>query len=176
MILSPHSDGGGWSYRPEGETRALKETLLLLSSAACGDGNMLLNIAPLPDGSIREEEVDILRGVAPWMKQYGEAIYNTRGGPWRNGEWGGATHRGNVVYVHVYEWPHGGDTLKLKPLNETITKAETLTGGSVAFTQNDNGVDFTLAKNHQQSPITLIKLTLDCPVTVIQDVSAIRTE
>ena len=83
-------------------TRSLTETLRLLSSAVCGDGNMLLNLAPLPDGSIRPEEAAVLAGIAPWMKKYGRAIHGTRGGPWVNGPWGGSTHRANRVFVHVF--------------------------------------------------------------------------
>ena len=117
MILSPHADHGGWSYRPDGDTRSLTETLRLLSSAVTGDGNMLLNLAPLPDGSIRPEEEAVLKGIAPWMKKFGEAIHGTRGGPWHNGSWGGSTHRGKIVYLHVFE--PGDEPLNLRALPQT---------------------------------------------------------
>ncbi|MCY2994328.1 MAG: alpha-L-fucosidase [Planctomycetota bacterium] len=81
MILSPHADHGGWSYRPDGKTRSRQETIQLLSSAACGDGSMLLNIAPLPTGEIRPDEKAVLAELAPWTRCYGEVIYGTCGGP-----------------------------------------------------------------------------------------------
>jgi len=166
MILSPHPDHGGWSYRPDGKTRSLKETIQLLCSAVCGDGNMLLNIAPMPTGEIRPEEVAILKGLAPWTKKYSQAIYGTRGGPWVNGPWGGSTHRENIVYLHVFQW---NDThLTLRPLKEKILKAEVLTGGEVAFEQTGGEVTFTMARSHQNPIVTLIKLTLDQPVSEIQ--------
>ena len=166
MILSNHPDSGGWSYRADAKTRSLKETIRLLSSSVCGDGNMLLNLAPQPDGQFRPEEEAILRGIAPWTAKYGEAIYGTRGGPWTNGPWGGSTHRGNIVYVHVFDWH--GDSVRLMPLAEKILRVETLTGGQARVDQTDKAVTIRLDKAHQDPIVTLVKLTLDRPVGTIQ--------
>jgi alpha-L-fucosidase len=171
MILSPHADHGGWSYRPEGKTRGLKETIQLLSSAVCGDGNMLLNIAPLPTGEIRPEELAVLEGLAPWTKKYGEAIYGTRGGPWVNGSWGGSTHRESTVYVHIFQWNNGA--LTLRPLKEKILKALALTGGEVRFEQTNSGLTFSMSREYQDPTVTLIKLTLDRSVEEIQATPAV---
>lgn len=42
------------------------------------NGNLLLNISPKADGSIPEEQKDILLSMGNWLKKYGEAIYATR--------------------------------------------------------------------------------------------------
>lgn len=159
MILSNHPDSGGWSYRPDAATRPLKEVIQLLCSGACGDGNVLLNLAPMPTGEFRPEELAVLRGLAPWMQKYGEAIHETRGGPWVNGLWGGATHRGDTVYLHVFQWT--GEQLRLPALKEKITRAELLTAsGPVAVEQTDAGVTVSLESRLQDPIVTLIKLKL----------------
>ena len=135
MILSPHTDHGGWSYRTGAETRSLTETLQLLSSCVTGDGNMLLNLAPLPDGSLKPEEKAILEGLAPWMATYNEAIYDTRGGPWINGSWGGASYRGNTVYLHLFN--PTDEPLVLNALPQQITSATTIDGQAIPYTQDD---------------------------------------
>jgi hypothetical protein len=162
MILSPHADHGGWSYRPDGVTRSLTETLRLLSSAACGDGNMLLNLAPLPDGSIRPEEEAILRGIAPWMRKHAPAIHGTRGGPWVNGSWGGSTHRGSVVYVHVFE--PGDSPLQLRALPQRVVAATLLGGAPAPFQQTDRAVSLTIPREGRDPHVTIVKLTLAEPV------------
>ena len=165
MILSPHADSGGWSYRPEGKTRSLTETIRLLSSAACGDGNMLLNIAPLPTGEIRPEEIAVLKGIAPWTRRFGEAIYGTRGGPWVNGAWGGATHRDRTVYVHAFPWE--SETLDLPPLKEKIVQVQVLTGGEATFNQDARGVRLSLPSASRDPVVTLFKLALEQPVSEV---------
>ena len=81
---------GGWSYRPEGRTRRFEECLRMLVSCASGDGNLLLNVGPLPTGEIAADQQDVLRRMGRWLTKYGESVYATRGGPLRNGDWGGA--------------------------------------------------------------------------------------
>ncbi len=42
------------------------------------NGNLLLNISPMADGTIPQEQKEILLGMGDWLKKYGEAIYFTR--------------------------------------------------------------------------------------------------
>ena len=165
MILSPHPDHGGWSYRPEAVTRTLTETLRLLSSCVTGDGNMLLNIAPLPDGSLRPEEQSILEGIAPWMDRYREAIYTTRGGPWINGTWGGSTYRGATVYLHLFE-PDDGP-IELNALPQSVLAVTTIDGTPIPFAANeDRGtVSLEVPAEARDPHVTIVKLTLDGEVT-----------
>jgi alpha-L-fucosidase len=42
------------------------------------NGNMLLNVSPKADGTIPQEQKDVLLAMGGWLKKYGEAIYGTR--------------------------------------------------------------------------------------------------
>ncbi len=42
------------------------------------NGNLLLNISPKADGSIPQEQKEILLAFGDWLGKYGEAVYNTR--------------------------------------------------------------------------------------------------
>ena len=167
MILSPHIDHGGWSYRPDARTRSLTETLQLLSSCVTGDGNMLLNLAPLPDGSIRPAEQAILEGIASWMPRNGEAIHGTRGGPWMNGRWGGASYRGRDVYVHIFQ--PGDAALVLRNLPQTILSASTMDGTAVPFEQDmeTGSLSLSVPAEARDPHVTIVKIELDAEVNEV---------
>ncbi|MEI7956418.1 MAG: hypothetical protein WCJ66_14720, partial [Verrucomicrobiota bacterium] len=94
------------------------------------------------------------------IKPHAEAIYGTRGGPFHNGKWGGASHSGKIIYLFVKEWK--GDTLSLGALPQKITAAKKLIDGSeVAFKQSDTAVELTLDPSQRVPFYTVIALTLE---------------
>jgi alpha-L-fucosidase len=50
---------------------------------AGGDGNLLFNVGPMPDGRIEPRQVERLKEMGAWLARYGDTIYRTRGGPWK---------------------------------------------------------------------------------------------
>lgn len=42
------------------------------------NGNMLLNISPMADGTIPQAQRNVLVGIGDWLRRYGESIYATR--------------------------------------------------------------------------------------------------
>lgn len=67
-----------WSY-VDGQT--YKDPALVIRNlidVVSKNGVVLLNISPKADGSIPEEQKQVLRTMGQWLKTYGEAIYETR--------------------------------------------------------------------------------------------------
>jgi len=155
-------DGGGWSYRPDGRIRTLPECIRMLVSTVTGDGNLLLNIGPMPTGAFQPQEIANLKGMGQWLRTFGESIYGTRGGPYRNGEWGGSCYRDRTLYLHVFQW--AGDTLRLPPLKARVLHADELAGGPVDVEQSNAGLTLVLTADRRDATDTVIKLELDAPV------------
>lgn len=79
--------GGGWSWVPNAHYKSAREVIHILADIVCKGGNLLLNIAPGPDGKWDDEAYTMLAGVGKWMKDNGESIYNTRAlAPYRSGD------------------------------------------------------------------------------------------
>jgi len=70
--------GERWSYA-FGETyKSAGELIRMLVDVVAKGGNLLLNIAPSPDGTWDEEAYRRLAEIGGWMKVNGDAIYQTR--------------------------------------------------------------------------------------------------
>lgn len=123
---------GAWHYdRSIFERHRYKTTqqvVRMLVDIVAKNGNLLLNIPVRGDGTIDEDEVRFLQGMAAWMAVNEEAIFHTR--PWKiAGEGpvrvkGGGfseggedrftpadfrfTTRGNTLYATALGWPEDG--------------------------------------------------------------------
>ncbi|MBN1337825.1 MAG: alpha-L-fucosidase [Bacteroidales bacterium] len=79
--------GGGWSWVPEAGYMKGREAVHLLVDIVAKGGNLLLNIAPGPEGQWHPQAYELLSDIGNWMKVNGEAIYETRAiPPYREGK------------------------------------------------------------------------------------------
>ena len=69
-----------WAWKPEDELKTLEECIRTLVQSAGGDGNLLLNVGPMPTGEIEPRQVERLREIGDWLRINGESVYGTRGG------------------------------------------------------------------------------------------------
>ena len=76
---------GGWYYDVNlARNHGYKSTatvIQMLCDIVSKNGNLLLNFPPRPDGTLDDDELKILAGMAAWMPINGEAIFGTR--PWK---------------------------------------------------------------------------------------------
>jgi len=98
-----------WAWKPNDKMKSLKECIQTLVRVLGGDGNFLFNVGPMPDGRIEPRQVERLREMGQWVKKHQESIYGTRGGPFKPGLWGASTHKDNRIYIHIFDWPKGGE-------------------------------------------------------------------
>ncbi|HUC54816.1 MAG TPA: alpha-L-fucosidase [Candidatus Cybelea sp.] len=133
-----------------------------LLRAAGANANFLLNVGPMPNGVIQPEFVQRLTEVGQWMKQYGESIYGTRGGPLASGAWGVTTQRGSTVYVHVLDWNQ--PVLALAGMPRPVHLARLLRdGSSVEFTPVKGGLVLKIPEPQPEEVDRVIVLELEAP-------------
>ena len=150
-----------WAWKPDDTMKSLQQCLQTLIRTAGGDGNLLFNVGPMPDGRIEPRQIERLKEMGAWMQKHGDSIYATRGGPWKPGRWGASTRKGNTVYLHVFAFE--GEELKLPAVPAKVQSARVLTGGKADFKQDETAITLSVPKAHQDPIDTLIALELDKP-------------
>jgi len=159
--------GEQWAWKPDDKLKSKKECIHTLLQTIGGDGNLLFNVGPMPDGRIEKRQVDRLLEMGQWLSINQEAVYGTRGGPYLPREKMVSTHKGNKIYLHLLESP--GKKLSLPLMNGITVKSASFLQDSKPLDvhQDDDGITLTLPKELPDEVATVIVLSLDKPAAEI---------
>ncbi len=83
----------------------------MLHTVTAGGGNLLLNIGPMPDGTVPAETIEPLTTVGRWLAENGPAVYgHKQKSPYSNPNGVcGSSFDGSKVYAWNWIWPRGGE-------------------------------------------------------------------
>ncbi|MFI6159580.1 alpha-L-fucosidase [Micromonospora haikouensis] len=163
-----------WCYTTGIGYYTLNQMLHSLIDRVSKNGNMVLNIAPMADGTIPSGQQTILRGIGDYLRRFGESVYSTRAwttygeGPTQMG--GGSftepragtpqdirftrSKDNRVLYATILGWP--GSSVNITTLSSSRINLSSLAGvqlldttaGSYVNlptrTQDANGLRITL--------------------------------
>ncbi len=161
--------GRQWAWKPDDEIKSLAECLQTLILCAGGDGNLLLNVGPMPDGRIEPRQVERLKEMGVWLAKNGDSIYGTRGGPWKPGKDVASTRKGNLVFLHVLRWD--GESIVLPDIPRKVKRASLIGGSTVKVRQGAGDIIVSVPPAARDAVDTIIRLDLDGPALSIPAVA-----
>ena len=111
----------------------------LVDNVACG-GNLCLNVSPKSDGTIPEDQQQILLAIGKWLEKNGEGIYGTQ--PYKTAIENNIrlTQKGNVVYAFVLKWDGKPFTIHCVDGNKVKSITSLDDGKKVKFTNLTDGI------------------------------------
>jgi len=133
-----------------------EQCIKTLVSCAGGDGNLLLNTGPMPDGNIEQRQQERLLEIGQWLDKYSESIYGTRGGPIMPEKDYACTSRGNTLYLHIFD---SSKSYTLTGVKGKLDSYSVLNGTAEVSLQNG---ELHISKISGGECDTIIKIIMDC--------------
>lgn len=162
---------GSWSYTNDLGLKSSDEIVDLLVDIVSKNGALMLNVSPMANGIIPQNQQDVLLDIGKWLQTNGEAIYSSRTwdvfgeGPTKQEKSGmfvdkltysakdiRYTKKGNTVYAILLGWPGNNTKVTLASFTEKALgkKVPKITGvsilgykGKVKYTVDNEGLHFT---------------------------------
>lgn len=170
-----------WCYTQGIGYYSKKQMLHALIDRVSKNGNMLLNIAPMADGTIPQGQRDVLLAIGDYLGRFGESVYGTRAwtaygeGPTKMGGGSFTTptagtaqdvrftrdKANTTLYATVLGWP--GSSLTLKTLGADRFDVSSLK--SVRLLDNTSGRYLRLATPVQDADGLTVTLPQAAPFT-----------
>ncbi|MFG6685784.1 alpha-L-fucosidase [Mariniflexile sp. HNIBRBA6329] len=177
---------GSWSYTNTLGLKKTNEIIHVLADVVSKNGALMLNVSPMANGIIPQNQQDILLEIGNWLKVNGEAIYSSR--PWivfgegpTKQEKSGMfldkitytpqdvryTKKGNVIYAIVLGWPGNNVEVKLNAftkdiLNKEVPKVKNIAilgyNGNIEFSQDTTGLVFKTPNEEINSNAFVVKI------------------
>ncbi len=162
-----------WSHSTQ-EHKSTSEVIELLINTVINNGNLLLSLGPRWGGDFVPAEVDTMQAVGDWLRKNGEAIYATRGGPWKPRVWGGSVYKDNVAYLHAttisdeqirLEVPPGVKIRKISLLHPP--KRGWFSPKPVSYKIKDDMIWIKIPEKYQDPLDTIVKIETDRDLATI---------
>jgi alpha-L-fucosidase len=92
-----------------------------------------------------DDKMKSLKEMGVWLSKNGEAIYGTRGGPWKSCYQTASTRKGGKIYLHLPSKKDGAVTVPALPV--AIKSARLLNGPAIAVTTTDGAHSLVIPDN-----------------------------
>jgi alpha-L-fucosidase len=163
-----------WGYRKSDTNwKTPYEVISIFVDAVSNGGNLLLDIGPKEDGTIPNEQVNILKELGAWNKRNGGAIFNTIGGIPQGHFYGPTTLSKDSTTLYLFLHGKTSGPVMVKGLDNKIKSVEVLGSGTtlkskvvgkISWSPVPGLVYIDVPATSLDKYITVLKVTLDKPI------------
>lgn len=165
-----------WGYRPsDNDYKTSGQLIRIFADTISMGGNLLLDIAPLEDGTLDPRQVRILEDMGRWTGKHAESIYGTRAGIGLDHFHGPSTRSadGRTVYLFLSGAPN--EDVVVKGLSSRVLRARVVGSntevshrvvGKLSWSQAPGLLYLALPEQALDPVVTVVALELDAPVAL----------
>ena len=175
-VLRPENDywelcytmNDSWGYQPfDNKYKSPNMIIRTLVDCISMGGNLLLDIGPKADGTIPEEQVNILKQLGRWTNKHAEAIYGTRAGLAASHFSGKTALSPDKKTLYLYaDWaPNSNEewllrNIKSQPVSVQVVGSEM----AATFSRAGNDLLFKIPSAAVDQDVTVIAVNFDQPI------------
>lgn len=155
----------GWGYTSYGGENDRSDEYGDFIYSFCrivGNGGVyLLNVAPRPDGTIPESQVNSITAIGDWLEINGEAIYGADPSPFKFPPYA-ITSKPGKIYLHIKDWT--SNQVELTGLLSKVNKAYCLADQSkqsLPLSQTGEQLSIAIPDELMQPRVTVIVLEIE---------------
>jgi alpha-L-fucosidase len=158
---------GSWGYNAGASVMTFGEAMDILVNAWVRNITCLVNVGPDRTGVVPDAQAETARTIGSFLTTCGEAVYNTRSGPWNpvDGQYG-FTCNGDTFYVHLLPG-YSGTTFTTPSTGDAQTTRvfDVASGADLPYTVDADGrVTITGIDRTSIPEDSVVGVTLDRPV------------
>jgi alpha-L-fucosidase len=162
-----------WGFHNDNHWKTPYEVITIFVDAVSNGGNLLLDMGPKEDGTIPDEQINVLKELGAWNKKNGEAIFNTIAGIPQGHFYGATTLSKDSTTLYLFLQGHTSGEVTLKGLKNKIeeitvvgngTKLSHKIVGKVSWSVVPGLVYINVPENVLDKYVTVLKIKLDKPI------------
>ncbi|MFH1118949.1 MAG: alpha-L-fucosidase [Bacteroidota bacterium] len=165
-----------WGYQTKDTNYKTPYEIISIFADVIGfGGNLLLDIGPKADGTIPEEQINILKELGKWTGKHSEAIFGTRAGLPQGHFYGPSTLSSDSLNLYLFVAGGSCRQISVKGLNNAVRNAVVVgTGltlqpkvvGKISWSPVPGLVFLDIPDGAGDEYMTVVKLTFDKPVSL----------
>lgn len=159
-----------WGFHHDNNWKTPYEVITIFIDAVSNGGNLLLDMGPKEDGTIPDEQINILKELGNWNKKNGEAIFNTLPGIPQGHFYGPSTLSKDSTTLYLFLHGKVSGTIMLKGLDNKITDISVVGNGrqlthkvvgKISWSKVPGLVYIDVPEDVADKYVTVLKLKLD---------------
>jgi alpha-L-fucosidase len=160
-------------YKSDVNYKTPYEIITIFADAISMGGNLLLDIGPKEDGTIPEEQVNILNELGKWTNKHSEAIFATQGGMPQGHFYGPSTISKDSTNLFLFIPGNVTGDVVVKGLDNKILSIKVVGNGTplkskivgkISWSNVPGLVYINVPQNVQDQYMTVLQLKLDKPI------------
>lgn len=169
------NDSWGYAGKEDTNFKTPYEIISIFADVISKGGNLLLDIGPKEDGTIPQEQRNILQELGTWTNKHSEAIFGTIGGMPQGHFYGPTTISKDSMNLYLFIPGHINGDISIKGLNSDIKKISVVGSntnidwklvGKISWSKVPGLVYIHVPEKVNDKYMTVLKVELKKPISL----------